>query len=130
LEKADEWVSLLSRLNALVLSGDKLRANAPPEILSSGWCGLPPASQVVIQEAEERLGTRLPPSYRSFLSVANGWVVFSSSVEQLSPVGEVDWLRFADPQGLSEIQECYQEDDVSDENQRGCKKICVNVLCI
>ncbi|MFD8203865.1 SMI1/KNR4 family protein [Streptomyces sp. NPDC059701] len=33
----------------------------------------PPATREEIAAAEERLGTRLPPSYRGFLEVSNGW---------------------------------------------------------
>ena len=86
------------------------RRSCPP-----GWCGLPPASEELISKAERRLGTRLPPSYRSFLSVANGWRLFSSFIERLLPICEVDWLRAADPDSLSAIQEYYREDEISDQ---------------
>jgi len=66
-------------------------------------------------EGRTRLGTRLPPSYRRFLSVANGWRLFSSFIERLLPICEVDWLRAADPDSLSAIQEYYREDEISDQ---------------
>jgi len=86
-----------------------------PEILAAHWCGRPPASEELLLTAERRLGAHLPPSYRSFLSVANGWYPFGSFIEQLLPVSEVDWLRNADPDALAGIQECYQEDEISDQ---------------
>ncbi len=39
----------------------------------AGWLGFPPASEERIQALEERLGHRLPPSYRTFLTVSDGW---------------------------------------------------------
>ncbi|MBK3640240.1 SMI1/KNR4 family protein [Streptomyces sp. MBT33] len=37
------------------------------------WLGFPPASEERIQALEQRLGLRLPPSYRTFLAVSDGW---------------------------------------------------------
>ncbi|WP_372500408.1 SMI1/KNR4 family protein [Streptomyces panaciradicis] len=37
------------------------------------WLGFPPASEERIQALEARLGHRLPPSYRTFLAVSDGW---------------------------------------------------------
>ncbi|MFD8306441.1 SMI1/KNR4 family protein [Streptomyces sp. NPDC059690] len=37
------------------------------------WLGFPPAPEERIQALEERLGHRLPPSYRTFLAVSDGW---------------------------------------------------------
>ncbi|MER8004170.1 SMI1/KNR4 family protein [Streptomyces sp. NPDC094149] len=37
------------------------------------WLGFPPASEERIKALEERLGLRLPPSYRTFLAVSDGW---------------------------------------------------------
>ena len=110
----DEWRSLLSKLNSMVLQSDRMKSNIPPEVLSTGWCGLPPALEKTLLEAEQRLGTVLPPSYRSFLSVANGWFKFGSFIERLFSVHEIDWLRVADPESLAVIQE-YPEDEIDDE---------------
>lgn len=45
----------------------------PPEVIESGWLGYPGASEADLQRTETRLGVRLPPSYRAFLQVSNGW---------------------------------------------------------
>ncbi|MFD7704366.1 SMI1/KNR4 family protein [Streptomyces caelestis] len=68
----------------------------------------PPAAEAEIAAAEERLGTRLPPSYRRFLGVSNGWRLDGGSVYRLGAAHEIDW--FGDPfdmtpayrQGLTE----------------------------
>lgn len=49
------------------------RQLVPPEVIESGWLGYPGASEADLQRAETRLGVRLPPSYRAFLQVSNGW---------------------------------------------------------
>ena len=109
-----EWTTLLSRLNDSVLSSDDLKVHLPPEMAASRWCGLPPAKPHDIAKAEDRLGVKLPHSYKSFLSVANGWSVCGSFIKRLLPVEEIDWLRSADPHGLAKLQSAFQDDDISD----------------
>ncbi|MEV0150211.1 MULTISPECIES: SMI1/KNR4 family protein [unclassified Nonomuraea] len=55
------------------------------QVASSG------ASEDEIRQLEERLGTRLPPSYRAFLHVADGW-----GGGTLRASGEVGWVRDLD----------------------------------
>ncbi|WP_414548051.1 SMI1/KNR4 family protein [Anabaena sp. CCY 0017] len=44
-----------------------------PELRKSGWLGYPGATEQQIISAESRLGIKLPPSYREFLKISNGW---------------------------------------------------------
>ncbi|MFD7766770.1 SMI1/KNR4 family protein [Streptomyces sp. NPDC059787] len=68
----------------------------------------PPAAEAETAAAEERLGVRLPPSYRQFLKASNGWRLDEGSVYRLGAAHEIDW--FGDPfdmtpayrQGLTE----------------------------
>ncbi|MFD5774563.1 SMI1/KNR4 family protein [Streptomyces fungicidicus] len=68
----------------------------------------PPAAEAEIAAAEERLGTRLPPSYRAFLGASNGWRLDEGSIYRLGAAHEIGW--FGDPfdmtpayqQGLTE----------------------------
>ncbi|MFI8185949.1 SMI1/KNR4 family protein [Actinacidiphila glaucinigra] len=72
--------------------------------------GRPGADETAIAAAEERLGRRLPPSYREFLAVSNGWHVDETAgVYQLGGVGDIDW--FGDPQGMTPLY----EQDLGDE---------------
>lgn len=64
----------------------------------------PPAAEAEIAAAEERLGTRLPPSYRRFLAASNGWRLDEGSVYRLGAAHEIDW--FGDPFGMTPA---YQE---------------------
>ncbi|WP_405691428.1 SMI1/KNR4 family protein [Streptomyces sp. NBC_00057] len=63
-----------------------------------------PAAEAEITAAEERLGTRLPPSYRQFLGASNGWRLDKGSIYRLGAAHEIDW--FGDPLELTAI---YQE---------------------
>ncbi|MGA5147630.1 SMI1/KNR4 family protein [Streptomyces griseoincarnatus] len=55
----------------------------------------PPASEADVADAERRLGTRLPPSYRAFLLASNGWSLRDDSIHQLGAAHEIGW--FGDP---------------------------------
>ena len=118
-----EWVPLLERLNAVMIRSKQFAGERMEEVISEGsWCGRPPATESDICAAESRLGVRFPPSYRSFLSVSNGWRIFNSFVEQLLPVQEIDRYRILDPKGFALDQssheyslEMYGDHPVSDE---------------
>ncbi|MFI2506313.1 SMI1/KNR4 family protein [Streptomyces sp. NPDC018972] len=59
----------------------------------------PPAAEAEIAAAEERLGARLPPSYRRFLAASNGWRLDGGSIYRLGAAHEIDW--FGDPFGMT-----------------------------
>lgn len=74
------------------------------------WLGFPPASPDEVADLERRLGRRLPPSYREFLLVTNGWRNAGPFVWRLSNTSEIGWMRdleprivniFADPENPS-----------------------------
>ncbi|MFJ8540743.1 SMI1/KNR4 family protein [Streptomyces sp. NPDC093586] len=78
--------------------------------------GEPPASEEAVAAAEQRLGTRLPPSYREFLAASDGWWVdATASVYRLGGVAEIDW--FGDPTGLTEVYEGLLAEDPTEENR-------------
>lgn len=112
----DYWRMLLSRLNSLLTTSDNWKKELTPEALSAGWCGSPPAPESEIVETEKRLGITLPPSYRSFLAISNGWHPFDNSIERLLPVQQIDWLRVTDPEAAAAIPECYTADEIVDED--------------
>src|ERR1700728_3429640 len=111
----DDWMPLLSRLNSILLLSDDWKQHVGQDALSTGWCGAPPASEDEILKAEKRLGVQLPPSYRSFLLISNGWRPFDYFVECLLPVQEIEPYGVAKPEDLKLIQTYYREDDISDE---------------
>ncbi|MFI6800557.1 SMI1/KNR4 family protein [Streptosporangium canum] len=52
---------------------------------------------------------RLPPSYREFLQVTNGWDEYSHSCLRLMPLAEVGWTRDVDPE-LARIWDQLEDD--------------------
>jgi SMI1 / KNR4 family (SUKH-1) len=85
------WRELLTRWSRELLDCPEIAAALPPGVVQSGWLGYPPASETQITLAEERLHTRLPPSYREFLQVTNGWRQAGLFIERIWSVEDVDW---------------------------------------
>ncbi|MEV4063678.1 SMI1/KNR4 family protein [Nonomuraea dietziae] len=78
------------------------------------WLGATGASEAEIAGHEERLGTRLPPSYREFLQVTNGWDEYSHSSLRLLPLAEVGWTRDVYPR-LAQIWDGLEGADPQDQ---------------
>jgi hypothetical protein len=103
------WMPILQRLNAVMSRSEQFGGELSEEVLlSGGWCGRPAATESEIRAAENRLGVRLPPSYRSFLSISNGWRIFNSFVEQLLPVHEIDRFRFRSPESFASMESAHE----------------------
>ncbi|QIQ05110.1 SMI1/KNR4 family protein [Streptomyces liangshanensis] len=78
------------------------REDAAEEVVRDRWLGFAPAGAERISGLEERLGTELPPSFRSFLAVTDGWRPAGTAVELLGTVDGVHWHKGA------ELQELYE----------------------
>jgi hypothetical protein len=85
------WEDLLRQWGKEVLQSSDISQNLPSAVIASEWMGYPGATEEQIVRAEERLGKRLPPSYRAFLKVSNGWRQITYFIERLRPVEEIDW---------------------------------------
>ncbi|MCG5215998.1 SMI1/KNR4 family protein [Streptosporangium sp. KLBMP 9127] len=93
------WLDLIQTADAKFLEsvGDDAldpAAEAARERLRSGMTG---ASEAEITQHQERLGVGLPPSYRQFLRVTNGWDVMEDPPVHLAPLAKIGWLRDLDP---------------------------------
>ncbi len=64
----------------------------PTVVVASGWLGYSGATDEQLAALETRLGVTLPPSYRAFLSVSNGWRNTSPFIDRVLPTEEVDWF--------------------------------------
>ncbi|MFE5481857.1 SMI1/KNR4 family protein [Streptomyces sp. NPDC056527] len=74
----------------------------------------PGADESAIAAAEKRLGRRLPPSYRAFLGVSDGWHVDQmAAIYQLGGVEDIDW--FGDPFDMTPMYEQSLGDDSREE---------------
>lgn len=60
---------------------------------AAGWLGEPGATEAEISLAEQRLGVRLPPSYRAFLKETNGFDHIGYFIYRLYNAAEIDWFR-------------------------------------
>lgn len=103
-----EWESWLQGWNRELLARyDPAEADAfvdpqvTPEVVASGWLGCPGATEEQLDELEARLGRTLPPSYRSFLQVSNGFLQPGVIVPRLLAAHEVQWLRESDPDTIN-----------------------------
>jgi SMI1 / KNR4 family (SUKH-1) len=81
----------------------------PPEILESGWLGYPQATDAQISQAEARLGRALPPSYREFLKVTNGWRQTTPFIHRLWSTEEIDWFSARHAGWIESFGEKYND---------------------
>lgn len=88
-----DWESFLKRWSGEILeSMGSDRHTLPAAVLESGWLGYPGATEEQIARAEARLGMALPPSYRRFLQVTNGWRQTTPFINHLWSTDEIEWF--------------------------------------
>ncbi|MEU9608110.1 SMI1/KNR4 family protein [Streptomyces sp. NPDC048057] len=81
----------------------------------SRWLGFPPASEERIVAMEKRLGVPMPPSYREFLKVTDGWQHAGGFVSLLAGTAEARWHDNAS--GLTDIFEEGMDEDTGPEER-------------
>lgn len=97
----DKWRKLLQEMSDQAVDDPSVKDQLTPEQIKRHWLGEPPATEAEIAAAEKRLGVRLPPSYRAFLKVSNGWHFPNSFVVKLAGTSEIGWARDVAPQLVS-----------------------------
>ncbi|MFD6951323.1 cell wall assembly protein [Nocardiopsis sp. TSRI0078] len=88
------WRSYLAGYSAdmlRVLDDDEL-STTTEEQRSASWLGYDGATEEQITALEDRLGTRLPPGYRSFLAASDGWSTMGAFMYSLRTTASVGWL--------------------------------------
>lgn len=88
-----DWAPLLERWSWQWLQIQSYALELPDEVVESGWIGFPSASDKDLERAERRPGRSLPPSYREFLKITNGWRRTTPFIQRLWPIDEVDFFR-------------------------------------
>lgn len=90
------WSNFLAQWSQILLTDEEVGANIlgliPPDAISSGWLGYPGATVSQIVQAEARLETVLPPSYRSFLRASNRWYQLTPYIYSLWPTEQIGWF--------------------------------------
>ncbi|MBW8796313.1 MAG: SMI1/KNR4 family protein [Streptomyces sp.] len=115
-QTSEDWRPFLVRWSqewADAQGGDATERDEEP--LRTRWLGFPPAPEERIRELEERLGHRLPPSYRSFLAVTDGWRHAGGFLWVLAGTGQARWHE--DAAGLSEYFPGELDDGPAPEDQ-------------
>lgn len=97
---AAQWREYLSEYSADVLRAgtDSELELVSPQQRAAGWLGFQGAGHERLSALEQRLGTTLPPSYRAFLMVSDGWCNLGPFMWTMRTTDEVDWLRNAEPE--------------------------------
>ncbi|WP_128818630.1 SMI1/KNR4 family protein [Streptomyces sp. S063] len=98
------------------LSDDGTHAREDETARRDRWLGFPAAAEGRIAALEERLGRRLPPSYREFLAVSDGWRHAGGFVTLLAGTSEARWHN--DASGLSAMFEEFLDGDPTPEELR------------
>lgn len=118
-----DWLGFLQDYNTGVLVSHFLKGALAyggnddlARAAQAGWLGYPGATEEQLTRTEERLGSTLPPGYRAFLQVSNGWRAPNSFVPRLHSAEELEWFRNTDDgQQLIEIYREIAEDHISGE---------------
>jgi hypothetical protein len=111
-----DWQSFLRNYSSALFENESIRSRTPHEAIVSGWMGFEGASESEIEQAEARLGIRLPPSYRGFLRASNGWRHASHFIYDLLPASGILWFREKNQDWIDAfVEELRGLPDLSDE---------------
>ncbi|QOV40347.1 SMI1/KNR4 family protein [Streptomyces ferrugineus] len=98
------------------LPDDDVRSEDDESARQARWLGFPPATEERIAAMEERLGRRMPPSYREFLEVSDGWRHAGGFVWLLAGTAAAHWHD--NESGLADLFEEYLDEDSGPEERR------------
>lgn len=116
---AFDWRSFLLRWSgewADSLPDDETRGEDDEAARQARWLGFPPSSAERIAAMEERLGRRMPPSYREFLEVSGGWRHAGGFVWLLAGPEDAHWHD--NESQLADLFEEYLDEDSGPEERR------------
>jgi len=91
--KPFDWHTFLEQWSQEFLATSRYANQLPMRVIESGWLGFPGATEDQIAQVEMRLRISLPPSYREFLKVSNGWLQTTPFIYRIWAIEEVDWFR-------------------------------------
>ena len=88
----NDLTTLLIEVSREQLADPEFAASKSEDRVRSAWLGERGASEDEIASAEQRIGVRLPPSYRAFLSISNGFDDIGPFIYRLYSTAEIDWF--------------------------------------
>ena len=100
LATVEGWQRYLTEFGTDVVRvmNERERREFTPEQLARGWLGGDRVDEARIVALEERLGTRLPATYRAFVGASDGWRNISEFMYSMRTVDEIGWFREAEPE--------------------------------
>ncbi|NEO97960.1 MAG: SMI1/KNR4 family protein [Symploca sp. SIO2E9] len=102
------WENFLRQWSQDVLeSMEDVHEELPLEVIESNWLGYPGATEEQIAFAETRLGIALPPSYREFLTVTNGWHQTTPFIYKIWSTEEIEWFALRHQAWINTFIERY-----------------------
>lgn len=99
-----DWKIFLEQVSESIISNDDLYAGFTAG--ENGWLGFPGTIDKEIELQENRLGIKLPPSYKAFLKASNGFKQINSFYWNILPVEKIDWLK----NSQQDLYELYSTD--------------------
>ncbi|MGF1499478.1 MAG: SMI1/KNR4 family protein [Elainellaceae cyanobacterium] len=90
---AFDWQRFLENWSREYIACTQNTKQLPAEVLETSWLGFPGATEEQILAAEARLVVELPPSYREFLKVSNGWRQTTPFIYRILAIEEVEWFH-------------------------------------
>ncbi|WP_344629913.1 SMI1/KNR4 family protein [Streptomyces glaucosporus] len=97
------------------LTGGEVRDEDDEAARQARWLGFPPAPKERIAAMEERLGRRMPPSYREFLKVSDGWRHAGGFVRLLAGTEDARWHE--NESELADMAEEHLDEDAGPEER-------------
>ncbi len=126
------WKNLLEQLSKKLIANrqETDRWILTEEMLQSQWLGFDGASEEQIQQLEKRLGRVLPPSYRQFLSISNGWRNSDWTDLELHSIDKIAWLKDSNPGWIWPV-ETDERPSIPDEEYfvYDIEQDCVDIRC-
>lgn len=120
--RSSAWGRLLAKISRVQLADREIAAAMPDRKITASWLGERGATEAEIASAEQRLGMRLPPSYRDFLGETNGFDHIGPFIYRLYSIAEIDWFRVRNQDWI----DAYQSgDDISPEEHLVDPQNCV-----
>jgi cell wall assembly regulator SMI1 len=105
-----ELTTLLRDISRVQLEDSKIAERVREGKAAAGWLGEPCANEAEILAAEQRLGVRLPPSYRAFLEETNGFDHIGYFIYRLYSAAEIDWFRVRNQDWIDAYQDPHNEE--------------------
>jgi len=108
-----DWKPFLKQWSEEMLDVAEYVDDLPQEAVETRWLGFPGATEEQIAEAEHRLEMTLPPSYREFLKVTNGWqqpdAFWPSNAGSLWSIEQVEWFSVRNQDWIDCYVKPFQE---------------------